>query len=339
MINPSDDFEITVKTVVERFNADLANGIGNLLARTLGMIEKYFGSTLPAFSPKHVGEPESAIRALAASLPTKVCDAMDEVRTADALNSIWSLIAITDKYISDQKPWVLAKDESEEGKAKLGNVLAHAVGSLRMVGLLGAAFFPAKLKLLLESLGEDAHHMENAILRAKNFESIKVGHRFAEIPKLYMRLELPAETTQPQAPKEAKKSSAPSGEKPANAPLAQKPTEPSKPEGVITIDDFAKVDLRVATVLLVEHVPGSDKLLHLKVSVGDLGVKDIFAGIRQWVKPEDLANRKVIIVANLQPRKMKFGTSEGMLLATDTTEGSVAPILLADDLKEGARLG
>jgi methionyl-tRNA synthetase len=339
MINPSDDFEITVKTVVERFNADLANGIGNLLARTLGMIEKYFTSTLPAFSPKHGEESEMAIRTLAASLPTKVCAAMDDVRTADALNSIWSLIAITDKYISDQKPWALAKDESEDGKAKLGNVLAHAVGSLRVVGLLAAAFFPAKMKLLLESLGEDTSHMENAVERSQHFEAIPVGHRFTEIPKLYMRLELPTETTTPPTPKESKKNSAPTGEKAPLASATPKSSEPTKPEGIITIDDFAKVDMRVATVLLVEHVPGSDKLLHLTVSVGDLGTKEIFAGIRQWVKPEDLANRKVVVVANLQPRKMKFGTSEAMLLATDTLEGSVAPLLLADNLKEGARLG
>jgi methionyl-tRNA synthetase len=339
MINPSDDFEITVKTVVERFNADLANGIGNLLARTLGMIEKYFACTLPAFSNAHHGEPENAIRSLAAELPSKVCAAMDDCRTADALNAIWSLIAITDKYISDQKPWVLAKDETEAGKAKLGNVLAHAVGSLRVVGLLAAAFFPAKMKLLLESLGEDTNTMENAIQRAHNFESIKVGHRFAEIPKLYMRLELPTEPSTAPAAKDSSKKEAGATAKPSPTQSTPKTTEPPKPEGIITIDDFAKVDLRVATVLLVEHVPGSDKLLHLKVSVGELGVKDIFAGIRQWVKPEDLANRKVVIVANLQPRKMKFGTSEGMLLATDTVEGAVAPILLADELKEGARLG
>jgi methionyl-tRNA synthetase len=275
---------------------------------------------------------------MAHELPQKVCEAMDECRTADALNSIWALISITDKYISDQKPWVLAKNESPEGKAKLANVLAHATASLRVVGLLAAAFFPAKMKILLGALGEDTENMSNAVARSQDFRAILVGHRFTEIPKLYMRLELPediaAESAKP-APK--------ADLKPAPKNHAKEPTPSAQreatPEGLITIQDFSKVDLRVATVLIAEHVPNSDKLLHLKVSVGELGTREVFAGIRQWVKPEDLAGRKVIIVANLQPRKMKFGTSEGMLLATDTTEGSVSPILLPDDLKEGARLG
>ncbi len=352
MLNPSEDFEITVKTVVERYNADLANGIGNLLARTLGMIEKYFAKTIPTFSREHCGESEKAIRELAAALPGKVCAAMDEFRTADALNSIWSLISITDKYISDQKPWVLAKDETAAGKAKLGNVLAHAIGSLRIVGLLAAAFFPTKMTDLLNSLGEDAENMTQAISRAENFQNIRSGHTFTDIPKLYMRLELPAEdaasnaasnaapqTKQPK-PQTEKNSLAKAGPEAIKieAKAAKPQTDNNKPEGIITIDDFAKIDLRVATVLLAEHVPGSDKLLHLKVSVGDIGIKEIFAGIRQWVNPEDIANRKVVVVANLQPRKMKFGTSEGMLLATDTLEGGVSPIVLADNLKEGSRL-
>lgn len=330
LANPNDDFELTVKTLVERYNADLANGIGNLLARTLGMIEKYFDKVIPAFSPSHTAAPEIAIRELAAELPEKICAAMDECRTADALNAIWALISLTDKYISDQKPWVLAKDTSDSGRAKLANVLAHAVGSLRVVGLLSAAFFPNKMKQLLASIGENTSNLNNAVASSSQFDAIATGFVFQEIPKLYLRIELPAEVENPtKAPHKSQ-------------PLPNKatPQPQSTPvEGVITIDDFTKVELRVATVVLAEHVPGSDKLLHLKVSLGDLGFREIFAGIRQWVKPEDIANKKVVIVANLQPRKMKFGTSEGMLLATDTAEGSVAPIVVSDNLKEGARLG
>jgi methionyl-tRNA synthetase len=328
--NPGEDLEVSVKMVAERFNSDLANGVGNLLARTLGMIEKYFNKTIPYFSQSHCSESELAIASLAATLPTTVCAAMDEYRLADALNSIWSLISITDKYISDQKPWVLAKDESVEGRARLGNVLAHAVASLRVVGLLALPFFPAKMAELLISIGEDASTFADAVKHANFYSTINSGFVFSEIPKLYMRLELPAEptpTAQPAKPEKAAKT----------PPVPQNVA--TKIDGIISIDDFAKVDLRVASVILAEHVPGSDKLLHVKVNVGELGTKTIFAGIRQWVKPEDIADKKLLIVANLAPRKMKFGMSEGMILATDTVDGAVFPILVADTLKEGARLG
>jgi methionyl-tRNA synthetase len=331
LANPGDDLEVSVKAVVERFNADLANGVGNLLARTLGMIEKYFDKKIPDFSDSHCGESEQAICDCAAALPANVCSAMDEYRLADALNTIWSLISITDKYISDQKPWALAKDESSEGKARLGNVLAHAVASLRVVGLLALPFFPAKMKELLNSIGEDTLDLRSAVDRSKTYRNIRSGHTFTEIPKLYMRLEVPV-VPAAEVPKKV--------EKPAQQASNTSPSTPEKkPEGIISIDDFAKVDLRVATVILAEHVQGSDKLLHVRVNLGELGTKSIYAGIRQWVKPEDIANRKLLVVANLAPRKMKFGVSEGMILATDTNDGGVFPILVADELKEGGRLG
>ena len=120
---------------------------------------------------------------------------------------------------------------------------------------------------------------------------------------------------------------------PAPAPQQTQSNTPT-----ISIDDFVKIDMRVGTVISAELIDGSDKLLKLIVSLGELGSKQIFAGIRQWVKPEEIANKKVIIVSNLAPRKMKFGNSEGMMLATDTVDGKVSPIYLPEDLKEGSRL-
>jgi methionyl-tRNA synthetase len=331
LINPGEDLEVSIRTLIERHNADLANGIGNLLARTLGMIEKYFNKSIPSFSPAHSGETEQQLVARAEALPGKVCEAFDAFRVADALNLIWELIAATDKYISDQKPWVLARDTSADGMAKLGNTLAHAIGSLRVVGLLAAPFFPKKMTNLLDSIGEPSADLSGAIERARSFTAIKSGFVFGDIPKLYMRLEIPEDVLAAESAK--------SSDKPATAAPAAKPAAASDASATIAIDDFLKVDMRVATVLTAEHVAGSDKLLQLRVSLGELGTRTILAGIRQWVKPEEIANRKVIVVANLAPRKMKFGTSEGMLLATDTQDGTVSPMYVGEDLKEGARLG
>jgi methionyl-tRNA synthetase len=341
MVNPGEDMDLTMRSIIERYNADLANGIGNLASRTLAMIEKYFNSEIPAFHSAHLTEDEKHLADVAQRLPSQVQSAFDELRLADALNSIWELIAHTDKYIAQHKPWSLAKQTDEESRARLANVLAHSTAVLRSVGYLAAAYFPDRMLELLRSIGEDAASMSQAFSRADHFHDIRSGFKIQDIPRLFQRMEVPAAESRQPAVSQAAKAPTTGASSTSAVPLTSSTvasSAPTSPSSTISIDDFAKVQIRVGTVINAELVEGSTKLLRLRVSLGELGIRQIFSGIREWITPEELVNRKVLIASNLAPRKMKFGLSEGMLLSTEGQGGKITPVFIAEELQEGALL-
>lgn len=343
LANPGEDVDLTVKTIVERYNADLANGIGNLASRTLVMVEKYFDKVIPAFQLVHQNDDEKRLAAMATELPKSVQSAFDEFRLADALNQIWELIAQTDKYIASQKPWELGKQSDDLSRARLANVLAHSTAVIRSVGFLAAAFFPERMTDLLKAIGEDTTNLQSAFTRAQDFYAIKTGFHLQDIPRLFQRMEMPAAAQQAQAatPKtdaKAATKAASDAKAPGTASAASPATADAQAAATISIDDFAKIHIRVGTVINAELVEGSIKLLKLKISLGELGLRQIFSGIREWITPEELVNRKVLVAANLTPRKMKFGVSEGMLLSTETQNGKIMPVFVAEEMKEGSLL-
>lgn len=349
IVNAGDDLDLTFKAYFERYNADLANGIGNLASRTFAMVEKYFNRVLPELDRVSFTENEVKIANTLSNLPKIVQACFENFAQADALNAIWEVIGKCDLLITEAKPWDLAKNETPAARTRLANVLGLTLASLRCVGYLAWPYFPEKMEELLRALGEDTTNMKGSWSRLENTLSLQSGSAFSEVPKLFARIDITAELVKLEGanPESQVKPAKPNSKSaPANPPSSgstplAKSTSGSGAagtEGTIGIEEFSKVDMRVGTVVSADLVEGSDKLLRLQVSLGELGTKQIFSGIRQWVKPEEIVNRCVLVVVNLAPRKMKFGVSEGMVLSTDTLAGGVSPVYVSDTLKEGARL-
>jgi methionyl-tRNA synthetase len=352
LVNPGDDIEISESLICERYNADLANGIGNLLSRTVTLAQKAFAGRYPPCSAQDLTEPELQIQQDALATVESVLSAMEDFRLADALRQIWTLIGAADRYLTLTKPWELMKfagqTTSPEYK-QLVRILGTACGVLRLAGLLAYPFFPEKMVALLTCLGESVAERNDFYQRARTFilqDTDRAERRLGEVPRLFPRIELPEAEPQPQvsAKKSGKVESAAtqtnqSGPKSGTASATATGSNGSPALAAnIPFDQFQKVDIRVGLVEKAEIVEGSDKLLRVEVVLGPHGVRQIFSGIRQWVKPEELAGRKVLIAANLDPRKMRFGVSEGMLLSTEGSDGKVSPVIVPDHLEPGSRL-
>lgn len=340
--NPGDDIDISWKSYFERYNSDLANGIGNLLSRTLTMIEKYFSKEIPKYYESKLLSEQNEIVEACKNAINIVTKAFDEFKLSDALNEISLLVSLADKHIAQQKPWEIAKIIDDNSKVQLANILATCVTVLKTVGYLAYSFYPEKMKELLESVGEINVPVSEHFNRASNCLNIKAGFICESIPKLFNRIDIQAELAilEPKSSNEKNKvknseTKVIGKEKMKEEKVTQTNTQVTE---TIQIQDFSKVQMRVGTVISAECVEGSDKLLKLSVSLGELGERVIFSGIREWIKPEEVVNHKVIIVCNLAPRKMRFGTSEGMMLSTDTLDGKVNPVFLPEYLKEGAIL-
>jgi methionyl-tRNA synthetase len=333
VVNPGEDIDISWKSYFERYNSDLSNGVGNLLSRTLSMIEKYFDKKIPSFSKESLSEEQKSNETFLSETVKAVSEAFDEFRIADALQEIWKIVAFADKHIANTKPWELAKHQDDTNRTALANVIATCVACLKAVGYLAYPFFPEKMSALLTSIGEDIEDVTQFAQKLSKPYQIQSGFTLKEMPKLYNRLDIAAELKTLEIEKPVETQSKPNTK--INSPASQNQASTSS---TINFEQFAQVEMRVGTVVKAELVDGSDKLLKLQVSLGTLGLKQIFSGIRAWVKPEEIANKKVLIVSNLAPRKMKFGLSEGMLLTAETSENKVIPIYLNEELMEGSVL-
>jgi methionyl-tRNA synthetase len=341
------DGSFSYDALVQRFNSDLANGLGNLASRTLSMIHQYRGGAVPA---PPAGE-DSALAAAAAQAIATAADGYEKFEFSRALEGIWTLISHVDKFIVERKPWTLAKADGPESAALLDDTLYGAAEALRVVAALCAPVLPATAQRLWDLLGCGASSTLPSQVRDVAWSSLQWGQlpagstvgTLADTP-LFPRLkpeeviprmrELEAETAVAQARLLGKEP------EPAEAPAVASETVTLSPPlaDEITIDDFVKVDIRVGLVLSAEPVPKADKLLHLKVDIGEAQPREIVAGIALAYKPEQLIGRKICVVANLAPRKLRGLTSNGMLLAASLEGGSPVLAAFLEEVPVGARL-
>lgn len=344
LVNPGDDLEISASLVVERYNADLANGLGNLVSRSCGLAVRAFDGSFPdlsKFAAHTFSDREQALIGAASSLPHAVRTALDEYRTADALKETWSVIALTDKYLTEEKPWVLVKGTGEGDLEKAQLVLALACGVIRVVGLLAYPFFPERMGDLLCYLGEDVSDRASFYDRAALFFAGTSGRLLNAHPQLFPRKEAsdgPASEagSRVEGSSSVRPESRGTGGKPPQ--VSQAPHDQLAGGQQISFKQFSTVQIRVGLVEKAETVEGSDKLLRLEISLGAHGLRQVFSGIREWVRPEEIAGQRVLVAANLEPRKMRFGVSEGMVLSTESADGQVKPVFVSDEIEPGSLL-
>lgn len=319
------DSSFSNEVMINRINTDLANGLGNLVSRTVAMVEKYFNGTLP--TARQSGEYDEELISAATSLKEKVDDYIDKTQINNALAEIFKVVARANKYIDETKPWILGKDESSS--ARLASVLYNLLDTIRIVSTLLSAFMPATMPKIWEQIGtaEKDTTYDNADKFNVLAQNITVKRGEAIFPRI-------------DADKEIEELNAIIAANAAKAQAMEQNKEKAaeKPEGIaqIGIEDFGKVELRVAKVRECVPVKRSKKLLKLTLDDGT-GERTVASGISQFYKPEDLIGHNVIIVANLKPAKLCGVESQGMILAADCSDGDVK-VIFVDNIEPGSKI-
>jgi methionyl-tRNA synthetase len=311
--------------LVDRYNSDLANGLGNLASRTLSMIKQYRGGAIPQAG-------ESSLGTVAADTIKATVQAFDEFQFSRGLEAVWGLISAVDKYIVEQAPWKLAREQGAE--AKLDATLYTAAEALRIATVLLYPIMPESTQKIWTQLGMK-ESLEDTQVQSLAWGQLPPGQKIGEIAAVFPRIDV-KEAVEKMKALEATATA----EQALLLGKSAAPSEPSAPasDNRISIDDFAKVDMRVGVVLSAEPVKGANKLLHLKVDIGEAEPRELVAGIAEAYQPEQLIGRKVVIVANLEPRKLRGIQSNGMIVAASLEGGKPVLAGFLEDVPVGARL-
>jgi methionyl-tRNA synthetase len=342
------DGSFSFDALVQRYNSDLANGLGNLASRTLTMINRYFKGEVPY--PSRGASKTAADDAIAETARKTIREfgtLFDQFQFSRALEAAWALVAAVDKYIVENEPWSLGEKQDEDSRSRLATVLYTAAEALRIATALAYPVVPdAAAKIWLQlGLGD----IKKLALAELAWGQLPLGTRLGEVQPVFPRADKSAvermqkmEEEQRSAPVAETAVAAPA---PANAPQAAPvaavaaavPTAAAAANDKISIDDFAKIELRVGLVKVAERVPKADKLLRLEVDIGS-ETRQVLAGIAEAYAPESLIGRKVVIVANLAPRKLRGMESNGMIVAASLEDGKPVLAGFLEDVPVGARL-
>ena len=330
-----NDGNFTPEDFISKINFDLANDLGNLLNRTVAMINKYEGGVIPTFQ-SGVNNVDVDLETTAATTIKNYEDLMNNLHFADALAEIWKLVARTNKYIDETTPWILARNDDDESKQKLASVMNHLAESLRVIAILIQPMMTQSPAKIFAQLGLDVNQLE---LQGLKFGEIPADTKVVEkgtpiFPRLDVEKEVEFLKNQ-MTQSDKKKGRAAMAE--ANQKKAEAVATDQKKE--IRIEAFDKVELRVAEVLEAGPVKGADKLLKFKLDAGDEEPRQILSGIAQsYPDPSVLVGKKVVIVANLKPRKMRGEMSQGMILSTEHDD-QVKVVMVDDQHQNGDVLG
>lgn len=316
----TSDGSITYETMIERFNSDLANTLGNLVNRTIAMTNKYFGGVIQA--PSEAEDVDGELKDTAINTVKKVDELLSTYRVSDALEAIFSLAKRSNKYIDETMPWALAKDESK--KERLGTVLYNLLESIRFISVLISPFMPETAEKIMQQMNCSVNSYDSL----SSFGALEAGTSVGEAKPLFGRIDAEKMFAEIEKRHIAKEEAEKKEEKKEIAGLAK-----------IGIDDFAKVEIRVGKVLDCENVKRSNKLLKFTIDDGSKEPRTIVSGIAKWYKPEELKGKNIVFVANLKPVKLCGVESNGMILSAECSEDDVKVLTVDENIPAGSVIG
>ncbi len=343
------DGSFSFDALVQRYNADLANGLGNLTSRTLTMITRYFKGEVPY--PSRAATLTGQEHAIADTARQTIADfnrLFDQYQFSRALEVAWSLVGAVDKYIVETQPWALGEKQDDESRSRLATILYTSAEALRIVTALAHPVIPEATAKIWGQLG--LGDIRKFPLSDLQWGQLKLGTRLGEVQSVFPRADKSTIERMQKMEEQGRSATTVVEQKPAEETTAKTVDAPatpatvtaakpaaSLPDGKISIDDFAKVELRVGQVKVAEKVKGADKLLRLEVDLGT-EMRQVVAGIAEAYAPETLVGRKVVIVVNLAPRKLRGLESNGMIVAASPEGGKPVLAAFLEDVPVGTRL-
>jgi methionyl-tRNA synthetase len=317
----ASDGTLTYELIIERINSDLANILGNLVNRTISMTNKYFGGEVQA--PRASEPIDDELINLALQTPLKVEKKMDELKVSDSIDEIFTLLRRSNKYIDETQPWILGRDENK--KERLGTVLYNLLESIRIAAVLLEPFLPETAEKILKQLNTDKKDWESLL----QFNGMVPGQKVGTPEILFARIDAAKKIEEINKFNETKYT---------KEPAKQEETKPEAKEGICyaTIEDFEKLDMRVAEVIKVEKHPNADRLLVFQLKIGE-ETRQVVSGIAKWYKPEDLVGKKVVMIYNLEPVTLRGVESNGMILSAEKGK-MLSVVSTLEDIPSGATI-